>query len=206
MIDFITILSTLLMLLVILCMIETLCNTIFFSAGATFKNTNIQKLFKFVRKEARDGQKKVSFDGIVLFKKIKEFKIQDEAITIKNLTWKIWVPVCARTLIYKFLEYIEYILKMVGLKNAASVVHFVLQLFRIQCVYDLKTISKKDCITRILQIALNLGQLEGKLGIIFPFELGCFITANNIKINMAFASLLKNDLKYIDDLYKAYIH
>ena len=190
------------MILLILCIIETMCNSIFLNARVNFiENTNINVLFKLVRKIAKDGQKKPSFDGQAFFGIIKKAEILDSQITIVNLMWNIWIPIWARTYIYKFLEYIEYIFKIFGLKNAASVLHFVLQLFRIQCVYDLKTMSKKESIVRILQIALNLGQLEGRLGIIFPVGLDCFITVDFIKIYMSPAALIKNELiKYNNQL------
>jgi hypothetical protein len=198
MLDFIAFLATLVMFLFILCMIETVC---FFNTEINFvKNTNIHILFELVRKIARYGQKKSSFDGQDFFSIIKEVEILDSDITIKELIWKIWVPIWVRTIIYKCLEYIEYIFKKFGLKNSASVVHFVLQLFRIQCVYDLKKLSKKESIIRILQIALNLGQLEGKLGIILPFRISCFITANIVKIKIFSAALIKKKLIKYDQL------
>lgn len=188
------------MFLFVLCMIETMCNFIFLNTRVNFtEKTNLKILFELVRKIAKDGQKKPSFDGQAFFRIIKEAEILDSQISIKNLMWNIWIPIWARTLIYKYLEYIEFAFKIVGLKNAASLVHFVLQLFRIQCVYDLKKTSKKESIDRILQIALNLGQLEGRLGIIFPFGLDCFIIVELIKIYMSPAAIIKNKLINYDN-------
>jgi hypothetical protein len=181
------------MFLLVLCIIDSICTTIFFSAEVNnFANTNIQHLFEKVRKNGQKGQ----FDGQAFFKKIKSAIGKTEEFIDGHSLWIIWIPFCIRIIIYKILEVFENILKMFGLKTAAGVTHFILQLFRIQCAYDFKTIkSRKEKIIRILQIALNLGQLEGQLGFIFPVNIGSFVVSKNgIKITKTNAIQIEKEL------------
>jgi PIN domain nuclease of toxin-antitoxin system len=88
-----------------------------------------------------------------------------------------------RAVIYTWLEHLEDLFNAMSLKTFAKITHFVLQMFRIQCIYDISSLNKAEVITRILQIALNLGQLEGQLGICFPINIEYFIChCGNIKM------------------------
>lgn len=198
MLNFYFILPALFTFLVCLCMIEFMYNCIIFSANSdVFYNTNIKLLFELVRKNARDGQKKEDFSGKKYFQIIK--KAIPEKITINSVEWILWTPNWLQTIIYKLLEFVETVFRTIDLTTAGNITHFILQLFRIQCVYDFKYMTKKDSIIRILQIALNLGQLEGQLGIIFPFQINSFVTSKLIKINQFKMALIVATIKNYKD-------
>jgi len=154
-------------------------------------------LFDIVRERAMLGQlNKSKFDGRSYFNLCIKPELESPKLRIKTHTiyWVIWIPIPIRTCFYKYLEQVEdhlkkYIagdvhskwfhiilkrMKPESIERCAIIIHFILQLFRLQVEYN--NITDKMAAIRVLQIALNLGQLEGQLGFKFNLHLENFIS------------------------------